>query len=77
MLGTGVSSAAGSVKGLVGIDESVMPGVVAAPMGFGHTSWDAHSSGKGDNLNKVFAVSDEPGAGLPTWAAVAVKIAKG
>ncbi|EPR41729.1 molybdopterin oxidoreductase [Desulfovibrio sp. X2] len=72
-----VSSAAGSVKGLVGIDESVMPGVVAAPMGFGHTSWDAHSSGKGDNLNKVFAVSDEPGAGLPTWAAVAVKIAKG
>ena len=72
-----VTSEAGSFKANVDIDESVMPGVVAAPLGFGHTAWDKFATGRGDNVCKAFSVSEEPGTGLSTWAAVAVKIAKG
>lgn len=72
-----VTSEAGSFKANVDIDESVMPGVVAAPLGFGHTAWDKFAKGRGDNVCKAFSVSEEPGTGLSTWAAVAVKIAKG
>lgn len=72
-----VSSSAGSVKGRVYIDESVMPGVVSAPLGFGRTVGDEFSKDKGDNLFKVLTVTEEAGTGKPTWAAVAVRIAKG
>jgi len=72
-----VSSEAGSFKARVDIDESVMPGVVAAYLGFGHTAWDKFAKGRGDNVNKALAIAEEPGTGLSTWAAVAVKIAKG
>ncbi|EPR30969.1 molybdopterin oxidoreductase [Alkalidesulfovibrio alkalitolerans DSM 16529] len=72
-----VTSSAGSVKGRVYIDESVMPGVVSAPLGFGRTVGDEFSKGKGDNLFKVLTVTEEAGTGKPTWASVAVRIAKG
>lgn len=72
-----VTSSAGSVKGRVYIDESVMPGVVSAPLGLGRTVGDEFSKGKGDNLFKVLTVTEEAGTGKPTWASVAVRIAKG
>ncbi len=71
-----LSSQNGECKALVHINEGVMPGVVAAPKGFGHTAWDEFSKGKGDNTNKILTVSAEPGTGLTMWAGSTVNIAK-
>jgi len=70
-----VSSQAGSIKARVHIDEAVMDGVVAAPLGFGHTAWDKFAQNKGDNVYKVLTVAAEPGTAAPYWAATMVKIA--
>ena len=52
-----ITSEAGSFKASVDIDESVMPGVVAAHLGFGHTAWDKFAKGRGDNVNKALAIA--------------------
>ncbi|MGE4291352.1 MAG: menaquinone reductase molybdopterin-binding-like subunit QrcB [Desulfovibrio sp.] len=59
---------------LVLVDEGVMPGVVAAPLGFGRTAWDEFSKGKGDNVYKILTVSAESGGSA--WAGSAVTLAK-
>ncbi len=59
----------------VHIFESVMTGVVSAPLGFGHTAFDIFSKGKGANYLSLMAVVEEPGSGLSTWTAADVKIA--
>ncbi|WP_029898490.1 menaquinone reductase molybdopterin-binding-like subunit QrcB [Desulfohalovibrio reitneri] len=69
-----LSNDAGSVSGYALIDETVMPGVVSAPLGFGHTHWDEFSAGRGDNVNKVLTVSEANG--LTSWNRVSVKVAK-
>ncbi|SKA77103.1 Anaerobic selenocysteine-containing dehydrogenase [Paucidesulfovibrio gracilis DSM 16080] len=61
-------------EALVLVDEGVMPGVVAAPLGFGHTAWDEFSKGKGGNVYKLLTVSAEPGGSA--WTGSAVTIAK-
>jgi anaerobic selenocysteine-containing dehydrogenase len=71
-----VSSDAGEIEALVNLNESVMPGVVAAPMNLGHTAWDRFAGGKGDNVYKVLAVSAEEGTGVPTWDSTRVTVAK-
>lgn len=70
-----LASAFGELKAKVAMDESVMPGVVAVPMGLGHTAWDNFSKNKGDNVSKILTVSAEPGTGASIWAASTVKIA--
>jgi anaerobic selenocysteine-containing dehydrogenase len=70
-----VASKTGSIKALVQIDEGVMDGVVAAPLGFGHTAWDKFAQNKGDNVSKVLTVATEPGVTAPFWAGSMVKIA--
>ena len=47
----------GECKAMVHIHEGVMTGVVAAPLGFGHTAWDSFSKGKGDNVYKLLAAA--------------------
>ncbi len=71
-----VASARGEIMALVDIDEAVMPGAVAAPLGLGHTAFDVYSRGKGANVCKVLTVSAEPVTGLPVWDSSKVKIAK-
>ncbi|MDD4730892.1 MAG: molybdopterin-dependent oxidoreductase [Desulfovibrio sp.] len=61
-------------QALVHVDEGVMPGVVAAPLGFGHTAWDEFSMGKGGNVYKLLTVS--AGSGGSAWTGSAVTIAK-
>ena len=70
-----VSSKAGSIKARVHIDEGVMDGVVAAPLGFGHTAWDKFAQNKGENVSKVLTIASEPGVAAPFWAGSMVKIA--
>jgi hypothetical protein len=53
-----------------------MPGVVEAPLGFGHSAWDAYTRGKGDNTYKILSVTTEPGTGETVWTGSKVKIAK-
>lgn len=60
----------------VALNEGVMTGVVAAPLGLGRTAWDPFTKGKGDNVSKILAVSAEPGTGYSVWAGSAVSIAK-
>lgn len=71
-----LKSAAGECRARVHISESVMTGVAAAPLGFGHTASDDYSRGKGDNVAKLLAVGTEPATGISVWNGVHVSIAK-
>lgn len=66
----------GEIQARVNIDETVMPGVVAAPLGLGRTAWDAYSKDKGANVSKIMTASPESGTGAPVWTGSQVKIAK-
>ncbi len=81
-LGVGVGSkvklsgGSGDCEALVQIYEGVLPGVVAAPLGMGHTVGDEFSKGKGDNVYKILTVSSEAATGTSTWAGSTVNVAK-
>ena len=71
-----LSGGKGECEALVQIFEGVLPGVVAAPLGLGHTVGDEFSKGKGDNVYKILTVSSEAAAGASTWAGSTVNVAK-
>jgi hypothetical protein len=52
-----------------------MTGVVAVPLGFGHTAFDAFSKGKGDNFLSIMSASPEAGTDMTVWTGSEVKIA--
>jgi menaquinone reductase, molybdopterin-binding-like subunit len=60
----------------VALAETVMTGVVAVPMGFGHTAFDDFSKNKGQNVLAVMTATEEPGTGVSAWSGSKVKIAK-
>ncbi len=59
----------------VHLSENVMTGVIAAPLGFGHSAFDQYSKGKGVNILRVLAARVEEGAGVAVWDGAAVNIA--
>jgi len=71
-----LSGGSGECEALVQVFEGVLPGVVAAPLGMGHTVGDEFSKGKGDNVYKILTVSSEAAAGASTWAGSTVNVAK-
>ncbi|MUM78733.1 molybdopterin-dependent oxidoreductase [Pseudodesulfovibrio sp. F-1] len=71
-----LSGGNGECVALVQIYEGVLPGVVAAPLGMGHTVGDEFSKGKGDNVYRILTVSSEAATGTSTWAGSTVNIAK-
>ena len=71
-----LSGGNGECEALVQVFEGVLPGVVAAPLGMGHTVGDEFSKGKGDNVYKILTVSSEAAAGASTWAGSTVNVAK-
>ena len=71
-----LSGGNGDCQALVQIFEGVMDGVVAAPLGMGHTVGDEFSKGKGDNVYKILTVSSEAATGASTWAGSTVNVAK-
>jgi len=70
-----VRGAGADCEAKVHVFESVMTGVVSAPLGFGHTAFDIFSKGKGANYLSLMAVAEEPGSGMSVWTASEVKIA--
>lgn len=66
----------GECKAQVHVSETVMPGVVAAPLGLGRAAWDGFTKGKGDNAYKILAVNAEAASGASAWAGSAVNVAK-
>ncbi|KUG27602.1 anaerobic dehydrogenase, typically selenocysteine-containing [hydrocarbon metagenome] len=70
-----LSGAGASCPAKAYISENVMTGVVAVPLGFGHTAFDAFSKGKGDNFLKIMTASVEDGTDMTVWAGSEVKIA--
>jgi anaerobic selenocysteine-containing dehydrogenase len=71
-----LKGSAGEARAVVRISEKVMNGVVAAPLGLGHTAWDEFSRGKGDNVNKLLTASVEPETGALAWTGSRVAVAK-
>ncbi|MBF0481634.1 MAG: molybdopterin-dependent oxidoreductase [Desulfovibrionaceae bacterium] len=67
---------AGEISALVALSETVMTGVVAVPMGFGHTAFDDFSKNKGQNVLAVMTATEEPATGVNSWSGSKVKIAK-
>ncbi|WP_419780568.1 menaquinone reductase molybdopterin-binding-like subunit QrcB [Maridesulfovibrio sp.] len=70
-----LGGAGGECAVRIHINEGVMNDVIAAPLGFGHTAWDAYSSGKGENISKLLTVGTESGTGLSVWTSSFVSIA--
>lgn len=70
-----LSAAGGECKARVRLCEAVMTGVVAVPLGYGHTAFDEFSKGKGDNYLGVLAAAEEQGTGLYEWAGPEASIA--
>jgi anaerobic selenocysteine-containing dehydrogenase len=71
-----LAGAKGECKAQVHVSETVMPGVVAAPLGLGRAAWDDFTKGKGDNAFKILAVNAETASGAYAWAGSAVNVAK-
>ncbi|WP_462323928.1 menaquinone reductase molybdopterin-binding-like subunit QrcB [Desulfoplanes sp.] len=71
-----VKSGVGSCKAVVSLSESLMPGVVAMPLGFGHTAWDEFSKNKGDNVYKLMEIKPEPGTGMSVFGNPQVQITR-
>ncbi|MFO8033396.1 MAG: menaquinone reductase molybdopterin-binding-like subunit QrcB [Desulfohalobiaceae bacterium] len=71
-----LESPAGQCEAKVNLDEGVMPGVVDAPIGFGRSSWDEFSRGKGDNVHKLFNASKTHDRASAIWANTRLQIVK-
>ncbi len=71
-----IAAAAGECTARVRIFEGVMNDTVVAPMGLGHTAWDAFSRGKGDNVYKLLAAETEAQTGLSRFATARVTVSK-
>lgn len=71
-----LSGGNGEVTALVKLNEGVLPGVVAAPFGFGHTAGDEFSKGKGENVYKILTVRSEAATGATVWNGSTVNVAK-
>jgi molybdopterin-containing oxidoreductase family iron-sulfur binding subunit len=69
-----VESPAGSVRVPALIFPAIRPGVVAIPIGQGHTAYGRYAAGRGVNpLDVVAALTDERTGDL-AWAATRVKL---
>ncbi len=66
----------GSVQVRAHLDKGTPPGVVAIPVGLGHTAQSKWIAGKGVNANDVLDVERDPLSGLARWSATRARIAK-
>ncbi len=66
----------GSARVRVHLYEGIMPGIVAIPLGLGHTAYDEYSKGKGINAYKIVGISEEKATGMATWAVTRANLIK-
>lgn len=71
-----LSGSSGEAVAFVKVNEGVLPGAVAVPLGFGHTVGDEFSKGVGDNMYKILTGRSEVATGATVWSGSTVNIAK-
>ncbi|MFH1481051.1 MAG: molybdopterin dinucleotide binding domain-containing protein, partial [Pseudomonadota bacterium] len=71
-----IKSGKGELKARVHLSEGLRPGIVAVPMGLGHTAYDDFQQGKGVNPNEIMDCGRDPVSGHPIWWASRVSIKK-
>ncbi|MFN3535513.1 MAG: molybdopterin dinucleotide binding domain-containing protein, partial [Desulfatiglandales bacterium] len=71
-----VNTKLGQVRMRVHLFEGAMPGVIYAPLGFGHIGYDEFIKGKGVNISKVLWSEEDPVSGAPLWWGTKVKITR-
>jgi anaerobic selenocysteine-containing dehydrogenase len=70
-----LSGAGGECRARVRIFEGVVDGAVMAPLGLGHTAWDAFSRGKGANVFQILGTQTDV-AGFTRFATAPVGVRK-
>lgn len=66
----------GDVKMRAHLFEGAMPGVIYAPLGFGHIGYDEFLKGKGVNVAKVLFSEEDPINGFPLWWGTKARITR-
>lgn len=66
----------GSAKVRVHLYEGIMPGIVAIPLGLGHTAYDEYLKGKGVNAYQIVGISEEKATGMATWVVTRANLIK-
>jgi anaerobic selenocysteine-containing dehydrogenase len=60
----------------VHLSHGIMPGVVAAPRGLGHTAYDDYVAGKGVNVNTLVGAVSDPASGQEAAWGIRASLAK-
>ncbi len=66
----------GSAKVRAHLYEGIMPGVVAIPLGLGHTAYDEYLKGKGINAYNILGINEEKATGMATWVVTRANLIK-
>jgi molybdopterin-containing oxidoreductase family iron-sulfur binding subunit len=69
-----VASSTGSVRVPALLYPAIRPGVVAMPIGQGHSSFGRYAGNRGANPLQIVATQTDAGAGDLAWAATRVKV---
>jgi anaerobic selenocysteine-containing dehydrogenase len=56
--------------------EGIIPGLVAMPLGMGHSAYDEYLEGKGVNAHQLLGYSEEKTTGIATWAMAKTNLTK-
>jgi molybdopterin-containing oxidoreductase family iron-sulfur binding subunit len=71
-----VESPTGSVEVHAVIDPAVRPGVVAMPIGLGHTDYGRYAQGRGANAMALVGATQVEGTSASAWASTRVRITR-
>jgi anaerobic selenocysteine-containing dehydrogenase len=66
----------GSAQVRVHLSHGIMPGLVGAPRGLGHTAYDDYLAGKGINVNALVGAVSDPASGLDAAWGIRASLAK-
>jgi len=66
----------GTARVRVHLSHGIMPGVVAAPRGLGHTAYDDYVAGKGVNVNTLVGAVSDPASGQEAAWGIRASLAK-
>ena len=71
-----IKSRTGEINVRVCLFDGAMPGIVYAPLGFGHTAYDEFLKGKGANPNDIIQAGKDSLSGQPVWWNTQVQLIK-
>ena len=69
-----IESSQGSIEAPVYIHPGIAPGVVAIPVGQGHTAYTQYAQDRGANVLSILAPKTEQTTGALAWAATRVRV---